>query len=71
MEPPGITFLRPVWRLITQKRIGRMHGLNLNENDVDVYYQKYINNFKRSLTTDEESIEQAVSNRLTPGINTH
>ena len=62
LEPRGISFLRPVWLMIT----GRW-PLNLYESDVDVYYTKYINNFKRALQAGERSIEQAVNDRLAPG----
>ena len=64
MEPRGISFLRPVWQMITETWL-----LGLNESDVDVYYTKYINNFKRALPAGEQSIEQAVDDRLTPGEN--
>lgn len=68
LDPPGITFLRPVWRLITDSpNKYKYYGLGLNESEVDVYYTKYINNFKRALRSDEESIEQAVYGGLTPG----
>ena len=63
MEPRGIQYLRPVWELIEKCH----RKFNLNDNDVDVYYKTYINNFKRALTSSEESIEQAVKNQLTPG----
>ena len=80
MESRGVTFLRPVQRFITenimQEYNGNMsaschdsYGLDLNENDVEVYYKKYMNNFKRALTPDEESVEQAFNDRLTPGMN--
>ena len=41
--------------------------LELNKDEVDIYYKTYVNNFKRELRTREESIEQAVNDRLTPG----
>ena len=62
LEPRGISFLRPVWEMITDTWL-----LGLNESDVDVYYTKYINNFKGALQAGERSIEQAVNDRLTPG----
>lgn len=62
MEPPGVTFLRPLWSLITKD-----WGLGLKEGEVDINYTKYINNFKCALTSNEESVEQAVAKGLTPG----
>ena len=41
--------------------------LKLKKDEVDIYYKTYVNNFKRALSTNEESIEQAVNDRLTPG----
>lgn len=66
LEPRGVTFLRPVWEMITDDG---WRGLGLNLDDVDIYYRKYINNFKRTPTEREESIEQAVDKKLTPGLN--
>ena len=63
LEPRGVYFLHPIWQLIER----RTHGIGLERNDVNIYYTKYINNFKRALQANEESIVQAVDNRLTPG----
>ena len=63
LEPAGVTFLRPVWDLITG------YYLLLNEDDIAINYKKYINNFKRALAQNEVSIEQAVNDGLTPGSN--
>ena len=69
LEPRGISFLHPIWEMITDRWPHVTWGLDLKESDVDVYYTKYINNFKRALQAGERSIEQAVDDRLTPGEN--
>ena len=56
------------WQQLHEKSLCEF-GLGLNESDVDIYYTKYINNFKRTLQADEQSVEQAVNNQLTPGEN--
>ena len=43
--------------------------LKLKKDEVDIYYKTYVNNFKRALSTNEESIEQAVNDGLLPGKN--
>lgn len=64
MEPRGVTFLRPIWELITSDG---WCSLGLKDNEVDINYRKYINNFKRAVAANENSIEEAVNDRLTPG----
>ena len=65
LEPRGVSFLRPIWYLIERHRD---ELIGLNKTEVNVYYKKFINNFKRTLQANEESIEQAVDNRITPGM---
>lgn len=50
-----------------QYRCIHMCSLKLKQDEVDIYYKTYINNFKRALTANEESIQQAANDRLTLG----
>ena len=60
MQPSGIEFLRPIWELISQPRY-------LNISSINVYYTKYINNYKQPVPNGEPSVDDAVRLSLTPG----
>ena len=62
MQPRGIEFLRPIWQLVTDVKY-----LCLSFDDINVYYTKYINNYKHPITDGEQSIDDAVQAGLTPG----
>ena len=70
MEKRGIDFLYPIWHLI-ERRSDLIHGQNtigLANNDVKVFYTTYINDFKRQLRPNEQSIRTAIDEKLTPGM---
>ena len=61
MEKRGVDFLYPIWSLTENK-------LRLDTDDTSVFYTVYINDFKRPLQQNEISINEAINDRLTPGI---
>ena len=64
MLPRGLEFLSPIRKLITLTPY-----MQLSFNDINVYYTKYVNNFKHPVVNGEESIEDAIQAGLTPGKN--
>ena len=66
MEKRGIDFLYPIWHLIKEGR--HFNGIGLADTDVKVFYTTYINDFKRQLRPNEQSIRTAIDEKLTPGI---
>ena len=62
MQPRGIEFLRPIWELITH-----WDYLGLCDNQIMVYYTKYVNHYKQPLQPNDQSICDAVEKQLTPG----
>ena len=64
MLPRGIELLRPIWKLITDKKY-----LGLSFKNINVYYTKYVNNYKHTVANGERSIDEAVQAGLTPGYN--
>ena len=64
MEKRGVDFLYPIWNLIER----RTDGIELAPDEVSVFYTTYINDFKRPLQQNERSINEAVKERLTPGV---
>ena len=61
MEKRGVDFLYPIWSLTENK-------LRLDTDDTSVFYTVYINDFKRPLQQNEISINEAINDKLTPGI---
>ena len=66
MQPRGIEFLRPIWSLVTD-----LNYLGLSFDNINVYYTKYINNYKHPIIDGELSIDDAVRIGLTPGSYNH
>ena len=64
MEKRGVDFLFPIWQLIEGRS---SDNLELDTDDVSVFYTTYTNDFKRPLQQNEVSINEAVNTRLTPG----
>ena len=62
MQPRGIEFLYPIWELVTKS-----YYLGLSFNDINVYYTKYVNNYKHAVANRERSIDEAIQAGLTPG----
>ena len=77
MEPRGLDFLYPIWRLMeartpAQTSTGRQNDkyIGLAPGQVRVHYTKYVNNFKpqlNQLQPGQLSIRDAVNDKLTPG----
>ena len=62
MQSRGLDFLQPIWKLINEY-------LKLSENDVEVTYTRYVNNYKKDAQTNDKTINEAVEAGLTPGMN--
>ena len=62
MQPRGVEFLRPIWKLVTGVRY-----LDISFKEIKVYYTKYVNNHKHAVAYGERSIDEAVQAGLTPG----
>ena len=62
MQPRGVEFLRPIWKLITDRGY-----LALSFSNIKVYYTKYVNIHKHQVTNEEKSVDDAVQAGHTPG----
>ena len=71
MQSKGLDFLRPIWRLVHADGLyyngGSDKGLNLTESDVSVTYTRYVNNYKKDAQPNDQTIDQAIEAKLSPG----
>ena len=67
MQPRGIEFLRPIRELLTHQDYLNLFNSWWSTSDIEVFYTKYINNYKHTDCLGEFLITDAIQAGLHPG----